>query len=243
MHLWGVVGRPVEFATQGPTGPSPASSVFYRPIRWYAEAAYLNHGYAFFAPNPGPSHLIRVEVPVEQGESVTYTYPDLRRQWPRLLYHRHFMLTEFLHNTFQPPTMPEEVAADPGLAVRWNNDRRRYEAVRGSMRRHLVGTFGSDDLTLRRVEHQLVGLPEFLYDRLRLDDPQLYLDLPEDPAEFRSGDFAPQGLPGFGSPDSGRPPRDERAPAAIPRFGAPNQPEPLPGRPGPPRGNLPGSGR
>lgn len=235
-HLWAVVGRPIEFATRGPTGPSPASSAFYRPIRWYSEATYLNHGYAFFAPNPGPSHLIRVEVPTEQGEVETYTYPDLRRQWPRLLYHRHFMLTEFLHNTFQPRAIPDEIAADAEMAERWKDDRRRYEAVRESMREHLVGALGSDQLKIRRVEHQLAGLPEFLYDRLRLDDPRLYLDLPEEPTDFRADDYVPQGLPGFGDPNPNLPPRDMQDSSAVPRFGAPN-------RPGPPRGNLPGSGR
>lgn len=219
-HLWAVIGRPLEFATQGPTGPSPAGSLFYAPIRAYSEAAYLNHGYAFFAPNPGPSHLIRVEVPSEEGETETYLYPDLERQWPRLLYHRHFMLTEFFHNTYQPAQMPEEVVENRALAERWALDRQRHEAIRGSLRRRLQQVHETDQLTIHRVEHRLAGLPEFLSEQLRLDDPQLYIDLPDDNPEYRSQ-------------------LRNDAPPLVPRFGAPSPQNESRG----PRGNFPGSGR
>ncbi|WP_164102897.1 hypothetical protein [Candidatus Laterigemmans baculatus] len=224
-HLWAVIGRPIEFATQGPTGPSPAGSLFYAPVRGYSEAAFLNHGYAFFAPNPGPSHLIRVEVPSEEGEPRSYLYPDLSRQWPRLLYHRHFMLTEFFHNTYQPAQIPPELAEDPIVVERWALDRQRHEAIRGSIRRHLQRAHESNELTFHRVEHQLAGLPEFLSQQLRLDDPQLYIDLPDDEPEFRL-----------------RLRRDEPTEpqaGSLPRFGAPPQGDEA----RPMRGNFPGSGR
>ena len=36
-------------------------------FRPYLEAAYLDHGYAFFAPDPGPSHLVRYELEFDDG--------------------------------------------------------------------------------------------------------------------------------------------------------------------------------
>lgn len=184
-QLWAILGRPIEFATQGPTGTSPAAAAFYEPIRGYSEFTYLNHGYAFFAPDPGPSHLLRATVERPGEQPVTLLFPDWDRQWPRLLYHRHFMLTEFLHNTFQPPlpsleSAPPELAGDPGLAERWSLDRQRYEAIRESYRQHLQTAWGTEMVRLQRVEHQLVGLPEFLQQGQPLNDPVLYVDLYDD---------------------------------------------------------------
>lgn len=199
-HLWAVFGRPIEFATQGPTGPSPASSNFYEPIRGYSEFAYLNHGYAFFAPDPGPSHLIRVRLErAGAADSVTeeWVFPDLQRHKPRLLYHRHFMLSEFLHNVYQPRQMPGPIAADVVAIERWNKGRARYVAVLGSITEHLRRKAGTDEVEVERLEHQLVGLPEFLAGQRQLDDPQLYRVLIDEDLESAN-------IPRFGVPPGGR---------------------------------------
>ena len=180
-HLWALLGRPIEFATQGPTGTSPAAMAFYAPVRGYSEFTYLNHGYAFFAPDPGPSHLIRATLVDESGQREVLLYPDLRQQWPRLLYHRHFMLTEFLHNTFQPPRPAGELDLDPQVAQRWQSDRQRYEAIRQGYVEHLQARFGVPRVELKRVEHQLVGLPEYLAGQRQLDAPELYIELVDEP--------------------------------------------------------------
>lgn len=67
-------------------------------------ALFLGHGYRFFGPDPGPSHLL-----VYQGERSDKTkfegvFPDQKEQWPRLLYHRWFMLSEtvFAENSNLP---------------------------------------------------------------------------------------------------------------------------------------------
>jgi hypothetical protein len=63
------------------------------PMQWYLDATFLNQGHSFFAPEVGPGHLIRYELfdqsgrPMEQGE-----WP--KNEWPRLRYHRHFMLAD-----------------------------------------------------------------------------------------------------------------------------------------------------
>jgi hypothetical protein len=67
VHLWAVLSRPIEFATQGPFGPSPSASLLRVPVRPYSQFMYLDHGYAFFAPDPGPSHLIEAEITRADG--------------------------------------------------------------------------------------------------------------------------------------------------------------------------------
>lgn len=69
-----------------------------RLLRSYATALYLDHGYRFFAPDPGPTHTLRYELPGEDGEAASHRLPDRRSTRPRLLYHRWFMLGESLAN-------------------------------------------------------------------------------------------------------------------------------------------------
>jgi hypothetical protein len=67
----------------------------------YITATFLDHSYKFFAPNPGPSHLVRYDLYFADGSSRVnrddQILPDRVGHWPRLLYHRHFMLTEFMN--------------------------------------------------------------------------------------------------------------------------------------------------
>ena len=52
------------------------------------------------------------------------TFPDRKRHWPRLLYHRQFMISEMIASELPPPVSPAEMA-------RWNeNERRMYERER-----------------------------------------------------------------------------------------------------------------
>lgn len=65
------------------------------PMQWYLDALYMNQGHSFFAPEVGPGQIIRYELfdqsgrLVEQGE-----LPNRKEHWPRLRYHRHFMLAD-----------------------------------------------------------------------------------------------------------------------------------------------------
>ncbi len=60
----------------------------------YTSALYMRHGYRFFAPDPGPSHLLRYEVVDENGDVVAGRFPDKSIHKPRLMYHRFFMISE-----------------------------------------------------------------------------------------------------------------------------------------------------
>jgi hypothetical protein len=90
------LSTPPQFA--GP--PSILGSELQRVYRPYITALYLDHAYKFFAPNPGPSHLLRYDLYFADGRKSINAddqlFPDRRRHWPRLWYHRHFMVTEFL---------------------------------------------------------------------------------------------------------------------------------------------------
>lgn len=204
-HLWAIVGRPIEFATQGPFGTSPSATLFRGPVRAYSQFAYLDHGYAFFAPDPGPSHLIAATVTAPDGPPRERMYPDLADQWPRLLYHRHFMLAEFLNNIYHPPGEPPADIADNLLAARqWRLSRRRYDAVHDSIIACLQKQYPEATIAIRRLEHRQPGLPEFLNDGIGIDDPRLVTTLvdgidPELPLQSRETaqptDQAPADLP------------------------------------------------
>ena len=90
LHLVAIASAPLAMEPAS----LPAQKVFglFRP---YLDAAFLNHGYHFFAPEPGPSHLIRYELTFADGRIESGIFPDPNQQRPRLNYHRHFMLSEF----------------------------------------------------------------------------------------------------------------------------------------------------
>ncbi|MBC8352414.1 MAG: hypothetical protein H8E66_10530 [Planctomycetes bacterium] len=150
-------------------------------LRPYIDFAFLNHGYAFFAPNPGPSHLIRARIEFEDGrEPIEETFPDLDEQWPRLLYHRHFMLSEQLNAQYQPPQLPLEIRQEPELAERWQTARRMYELKWRSFKQHLEAKHEASHVTLTRVQHRMIDVFEVGEQNKPLDAPDTFYDLRED---------------------------------------------------------------
>ena len=107
LHLIAIISAPLA-------GPPPASDLsrhlesLFLP---YLQAGFLGHGYRFFAPNPGPSHLVRYEVTFPDGRSESHQFPDPNVHWPRLYYHRHFMVAEQVNQLVDMPTA-EEFEAD-----------------------------------------------------------------------------------------------------------------------------------
>jgi hypothetical protein len=199
VHLLAVFIGPFAFASNSGGVPSPFADAAFQLLRPYIGALYLDHGYFFFAPNPGPSHLVDYRVEFDDGRpAVTGRIPDLAIHRPRLLYHRHFMLSEALSNRFVPPEPPPEpspppltaTAAEKALfpAVRsdyerqvaaWRHARRQYEAMRTSFEQHLLHQYGGSRVTLTRVEHRLPSADEVELAGRRLDDLDLYTNLPE----------------------------------------------------------------
>jgi len=174
-HLAAIVIAPL-------TKPPPSSELAYRLSRWvepYLSAMYLFHGYRFFAPNPGPGHLVRCEVYAREGDQLIHdeTFPDRDNQWPRLLYHRYFMVSERLWteaNSLPPPPA--------GFQSRRQQD--EYERYLATERRELA-TFASaiamhqqrrhnGGLVRVHVQEHVIPPPQAVADGLRLDAPELY---------------------------------------------------------------------
>ena len=209
LHLLALFLPPLSFQTQGPLGQSPAVASALLPLEAYGQFLYIDRGYAFFAPDPGPSHMIQVAVTNPEGNREEFLYPDRRRQWPRLLYHRHFMLTEFLYDIYQPPlpTGEAELAAlDPQELEYWSNGRARYERFRQSMVHHLEAVNPGREVAIRRIEHLIPDLVAFRERPLVLTDEESYRVLLDQPIPVTE----PTGLGDTGLGDM------ESLPEAIP---------------------------
>lgn len=142
--------------TACPLAVTPSSWLFQRRlfplVSWYANALFLNHGYRFFAPNPGPSFLLRWEVTTDDGRTLEETIPDLQQQWPRLFYHRHFMLTSRLQGGPQDPMV---------------------QSYAHSYARHLYEKYDAEQVKLFLKVHALAE-PGQVRSGMQLDDPRLY---------------------------------------------------------------------
>ncbi len=201
-HLAAVFLAPFQFACRvGNGSSSPLADGLIYAFRPYIGALYLDHGYFFFAPNPGPSHLVDYRVEFADGRpAVTGRFPDLKKQQPRLKYHRHFMIAEALNNQFEPPTPPPEpsppalnaqqsprerqihadrVTAHQTLLTEWKHRRRQYEAMTKSIEAHLLKEHGGSKVTLTRVEHRLLIPFEKSELGLAPSDATTYVNLPE----------------------------------------------------------------
>jgi hypothetical protein len=239
LHLLAVVAPPLAFQARGPLGLSPSVNTLISWVQDYSQFLYMDRGYAFFAPDPGPSHLIQVAIASEPGtqepgtqesgtqesgtqESGTQKsgtqepgtqepgaqeqmYPDRQAQWPRLLYHRHFMITEFLEEIYQPPGPPPALfQVDPVEAENWTRARARYEHVRQSVIDHLRHENPGREVAVRRIEHLVPNLSDYRNDRIELTDPRLYQVLLDEPIasdELSAPAAPPESIP----PPSGQP--------------------------------------
>lgn len=203
-HVLAVVTPPFGFACRsgpGPEGTSPIANLLSATFEPYYQAMYLDHGYFFFAPTVGPTHLVDYQVEFADGrEPVKGRFPDLATERPRLLYHRHFMMAEALNNLYVPPTPPLEPSPPPLTASKddklrfqdiqrgyqvdlaeWKRRRPVYESMRQAFENHLQATYGGTKVTLTRVEHRQAVPFEVTDMHKRLDDPDSYQNLPETP--------------------------------------------------------------
>jgi hypothetical protein len=181
LHILTVFIGPFTFATSsGPGMASPFAAPIRSALRPYLELAFLDHGYFFFAPNPGPSHLLRAKLEFNDGRPpLVITLPDRKQQWPRLLYHRHFMLAEQLQADFVPPELPPDASGDLFREENWRLARAMYETRVASIEQHLRQQYGADRVTLTRVQHVLRDPVQFGALRQEINAPDTYLELPD----------------------------------------------------------------
>lgn len=140
-----------------PSAVAPSSEIVqvaWRAFRPYLQFLYLNHGYHFFAPEPSSSTLVGYTLEFEDGKTETGRFPH-RGIAPRLLYHRHFMLSEFLG------------FVDDEVEQPWHR----------SYARHLCRTYGARKVSLSRITH-LLPTPQAVRDGRTLDDSEGFTEVP-----------------------------------------------------------------
>ena len=161
--------------------PPPSSELARRVascFRPYLKFASLDNGYRFFAPDPGPSHLIRYEITTKDGEIVKGQLPKRGQHWPRLLYHRHFMISEMIF-TLTAPTLDV-----PPMQVLSEQDRQALQdqrALSGELQRSIARYLFRQQAEAQRIRLFTVihGMPSpsDVMRGMQLDDPMLYQDV------------------------------------------------------------------
>ena len=163
---------PATFPFQTPSLPR----FFAYYLRHYTNLLFINHGYDFFSPDPGVSHLIKYEVFNDAGEKLASgQFPHRGEQWPRLFYHRHMMLVEQL--------------SEPG-----GDDTRMRESMYRIADRLMVAHDGTQS-RLQLIRHHLLT-PQQVMAGQRIDSEGTYEQL--DAIEHRR-QRSPEITPGGGS--------------------------------------------
>lgn len=146
-----------------PLAVAPTSPLWQRAwtvFRPYLEVMNLNHGNHFFAPEPGPSHLVHYELRFDDGCVEQGIFPNAQQHQPRLRYHRHFMLSEFLNN----------------LAID-DSRREQFESVTHSYAEHLRHEHHAAEVKLSLRRHYIPS-PQHISSGKRLDDLSLFAERP-----------------------------------------------------------------
>jgi len=156
VHLGGVFMGPFAMPPQV-SELAATLAVVYRP---YVDGLSLANGYRFFAPEPGPSHLVRYELTFDDGSTREGSFPNRDVNKPRLLYHRYFMMSEFL-NTLSDPAAPNE----------------RRDLYVKSYADHLLHATNAKSVKLFLVRHWVPRMDEVRAGR-KLTDEILYEERP-----------------------------------------------------------------
>lgn len=150
---------------------SPFPQTVAMPMQRYIGVLNLNRGNRFFAPDPGPSHIIRYTLTMPDGSEKRGQLPDAKNHWPRLLYHRYFMLTEHLN-------------ANESEAAR----KQMFKTYAGE----ILKQSGADTIEIEFVQH---GIPpwDVYMNGTKLDDPESFRKLIGE--KYQRQDFMDGGSP------------------------------------------------
>lgn len=140
-----------------PASMEPSSPLLIRGHRLsepYSEALFQNHGYHYFAPDPGSSTLIGYSIERAGDTAITGRIPDTSIR-PRLLYHRYFMLAENIW------AFPEEFQAP----------------VLTAYARHVAKKHGVSNVSLTRISHEPSSIARIQAGG-KLADPETFAEEP-----------------------------------------------------------------
>ena len=224
-YLFVVVIGPLSnpIASEHLTGP------LSRIVSPFHQALFLGHGYRFFGPDPGPSHLVYYKITRADGDLIEGHFPDRDENWPRLLYHRWFMLSETLYeeHAFTPDqeafdaeqeALEKEIAKKRSEGVfesvktleaqkldrrdQYERTRQRIDAFVTSLESHLLQRYGGEKVELFLRERML---PEPTDVRLgvSLDDPRYLSPLLPIGAAARNSPPQVEPLPAVQEPTNG----------------------------------------
>ncbi|MCX7402046.1 MAG: hypothetical protein NTY87_02850 [Planctomycetia bacterium] len=144
-------------------GPPPASELanwLIQPFRPFIGGLYLGHGYRFFAPDPGPGHSIRWSMQLTDGSPLNGVLPNPTSDWPRLLYHRRFMVSEKIAAFVPLSDAPEAIRTKARLD---------WQPLVKGVAGHLLKKHGGTQITLTLVEHFLPAPEDVLRSRQEPD--------------------------------------------------------------------------
>ncbi len=153
-----------------------AAADWFRP---YAQFMCLNNGYRFFAPDPGPSHLIRYELLGPAGVLEERRFPDPSQQWPRLFYHRHLMLAEMTHQMAAAvPEVPAgtrlEQIMSPREQAEYHDQQQRARVIQQSLANYLLSQHPAATSVRIYVQTHAIPTPFDIQRGMRLTDERLY---------------------------------------------------------------------
>lgn len=189
----------------GPLSNPIGSEHLARPLARFVapihRALFLGHGYRFFAPDPGPSHLVEFRITKSNGESIVGHFPDASDRdssFPRLQYHRWFMLSETIWSEHSSTRVRDEflalqkrseelatekqIAGNHALAstIRADMEKRKiaYELARTridelvkSVAKGLLDQHGGNHIRLS-VRERIIPYPADVQEGIKLDDPR-----------------------------------------------------------------------
>lgn len=183
-HIAALLCEPLRMFSQSSVRPMGANVAYLKQVVGpYMEFMYLDHGYFFFAPNPGPSHLMRCEIRPKGAEPtappILVQIPDRTVHWPRLDYHRHFMLSEFYHAVFTPSVPPPNVEPGSPAYRQWERDLAFYRMLQNSVEHHLEHLYPESKIEIKRLARQLPNDYRVLVEGWKIDDDRLLEILPD----------------------------------------------------------------
>jgi hypothetical protein len=187
----------------GPLSNPIASPHFSAPLATAVspihQGMFLDHGYRFFGPDPGPTHRLLFRGVKTDGSEFEGHFPSRDHNWPRLLYHRWFMLSEtlFSEQVFKPSEsqfkqlqqeydrqieilrtegkteLLEQLKNERELETAfYNSSSKRVDLLVKAVANELKHRHAAKSIELF-VQERKIPYPEEVSDGLSLDDPSL----------------------------------------------------------------------